>query len=150
MKQQIKRREKFPLTLVMAVLAGVLPGRAAPPTPPAPAAPPKSVFIMPSKPEEGRDPFFPDSTRPYQEAQALHPVIVPVVPTLKVQTILVNRNGEAFAVINDQTFAAGDEGDVITSSGRRVHLHCLTVDPRKNIVTVEAGGEQLTLNFTGN
>ncbi len=150
MKLQAKRSGKLPLMLAMAALAGGLPGRAAPPAPATPAAPPKSVFILPTKPEEGRDPFFPNSTRPYQEAQALHPVNVPVVPTLKVETILVNQDGKAFAVINDQTFAAGDEGDVITQTGRRVHLRCLAIDPRKNTVTVETGGVQVTLNYKAN
>jgi len=153
MKQQAKKSGKLPLMLVMAALAGALPGRAAPPapaTPATPAAPPKSVFILPTKPQEGRDPFFPNSSRPYEEARALHPGTIPAVPTLKVETILMNQKGEAFAVINDQTFAAGDEGDVITKAGRRVHLHCLAIDPRKNTVTVETGGVHVTLNYTGN
>ena len=79
--------------------------------------PPKSVFVIPSKPAEGRDPFFPDSIRPYEEVVAENNVNAPTATDLVVKTILVNQHGQAFAIINDQTFGVGDEGDVITSRG---------------------------------
>ena len=132
-------------------MAGVLRMPAAPPARPAtPPVPPKSVFVLPSRPQEGRDPFFPNSTRPYDEARVLNHIAAPAVTDLKVQTILVNPSGKAFAVLNDQTFAAGDEGDVITDSGRRIHVRCLEINPAKGAVTVESGGVQVTLNYRGN
>src|SRR5580700_2344733 len=88
---------------LVVALAGATPAFAGPPaTPDLP--PPKSVFILPSKPQEGRDPFFPDSIRPYEEAQAATASTAPPITDLVVKTILVNSHGEAFAMINDQTF----------------------------------------------
>ncbi len=39
-------------------------------------APIKSVFLLPSNPNEGRDPFFPNSTRPYEDIISKHAVDV--------------------------------------------------------------------------
>ena len=39
----------------------------------------RSVFILPSSPGEGRDPFFPDSTRPYKLAAAVNPRAADVI-----------------------------------------------------------------------
>ena len=39
----------------------------------------RSVFILPSSPGEGRDPFFPDSTRPYKLAAAANPRAADVI-----------------------------------------------------------------------
>lgn len=134
---------------LVVALAGTMPAFAAPPaTPDLP--PPKSVFIMPSKPQEGRDPFFPDSIRPYEEAQAANVSTAPPITDLVVKTILVNSHGEAFAMINDQTFGVGDEGDVITSSGRRIHIQCVNINAAKGTVIVESAGTSVTLTYSGN
>ena len=42
----------------------------APKAAPAKPAPARSVFVMPTSAHAGRDPFFPESTRPYEGAVA--------------------------------------------------------------------------------
>ncbi len=70
----------------------------------------RSVFILPSSPREGRDPFFPDSTRPYKLAAAANPRAADV--TSLVVKGFSGSMDHRFVIINNHTFAAGDEGDV--------------------------------------
>ncbi len=135
--------------LVAVLFGGMAGGLAAPPASAPDMPPPKSVFTMPAKPSEGRDPFFPDSIRPYEAAQAAAaPSNVPSITDLVVKTILVNGHGRAFAVINDQTFGVGDEGDVLTRSGRRIHIQCTGINAARGTVTVEVGEAMMTLTYT--
>lgn len=111
-----------------------------------PAAPVtiKSVFVMPTNPKEGHDPFFPDSTRPYEgvpSAQSSN-----LAETLTVNGI--TRMGDNFfVIIGNHTFGVGDEEDVKTSQGE-VHVRC--VDIKANSVTVEVNGQRHELSFSNN
>ena len=54
-----------------AALALLLPVVAAPGTQTdAPEVVSHSIFVIPTNPQEGRDPFFPNSSRPYESAPA--------------------------------------------------------------------------------
>ncbi len=63
----------LPAALLPVVLAGTLTLFAAPPQRPAQTETsktpemPKSTFVVPASPKEGRDPFFPQSNRLYSE-----------------------------------------------------------------------------------
>jgi len=142
--------KKLSAMLLVLSSAGMARGFAAPPARPPEPPPPKSVFIVPTRPQEGRDPFFPDSTRLFQAELASTKRNVPSVTDLVVKSILVNEHGQAFAIINDQTFAAGDEGDVITASGQRMHIQCLEINAAKSTVTIESGDTTATLTYSGN
>lgn len=94
---------------------------------------------MPSSPRDGRDPFFPESTRPYEDA---------VVAVAKPQTVDVAsftitghsvENGHEMVIINQRTFAVGDEREVMTSAGR-VRLHLIEI--HGNVAVVEANGSR--------
>ncbi|HTR43160.1 MAG TPA: hypothetical protein VMH87_16215 [Pseudomonadales bacterium] len=107
-------------------------------------APVQSVFTMPSTPSEGRDPFFPDSMRPYEDSMVK--VKRPVELT-SLQIKGFSQIGEQrYVIINNHTFGAGDEGDVITPDGR-IHIKCLSVGI--DTVMVESGGAQHLLRMTG-
>ncbi|HEY3760179.1 MAG TPA: hypothetical protein VGN23_00325 [Verrucomicrobiae bacterium] len=150
MKRKAQSFIKLSVAIAVMAFIGALRGIAAPPAA-APEVPPaKSVFIQPSKPSEGRDPFFPDSTRPYEVFAAAHTAVAtPTATDLIVNTILVNQRNQAFALINNQTFGVGDEGDVITSAGRRIHITCLSIDPVNQKVTVQFGDVTVTLTHSG-
>ncbi|HUA37046.1 MAG TPA: hypothetical protein VMA35_01450 [Candidatus Sulfopaludibacter sp.] len=102
-----------------------------------------STFVIPSNPQEGRDPFFPDSTRPYKLA-------APAVAQVADVTSLVVKGfsgsvDRRFVIINNHTFAAGDEGDVVTRSGR-IHLSCLEI--KTNSVVIEVGSQRHELFYS--
>ena len=105
-------------------------------------APSKSVFIRPTNPNEGRDPFFPNSMRPYQDFVPKHNS---AEPTTLVIRGFSEISGHRYVIINNHTFGEGDEGDVITPGGR-VHIHCLTVG--MDSVLVETDGSRHLLRFT--
>jgi hypothetical protein len=102
----------------------------------------RSIFILPSSPSEGRDPFFPDSTRPYKVAVAANPRVVDVN-----SLVVKGFSGSVdhrLVIINNHTFAAGDEGDVVTPAGR-IHLSCIEI--RTNSVVIEVGGQRHELFY---
>ncbi|HEY1787504.1 MAG TPA: hypothetical protein VGJ73_05080 [Verrucomicrobiae bacterium] len=105
-------------------------------------APVKSVFVLPTNPNEGRDPFYPNSMRPYQD-------FTPKQRTVDLTTLVIKGfseiAGHRYVIINNHTFAEGDEGDVLTPGGR-VHLRCLSVGI--DTVLVEANGERQLLRFS--
>jgi len=138
-----------------AALAAVSLSSIAAPTPaPAPAAAkpvaPKSTFAMPAAPAEGRDPFFPNSPRPYQTGVAPKANnAAPLAEVLFVKTIMPSSRG-AFAVINNHTFAPGEDGTVKTSDGRFITIHCVDVNMQTGDVTIEYSGARTVLHFIGN
>lgn len=130
------------ILLVSLALAGVPavfgdPSKAAPAKP----VPARSVFVMPTNMHEGRDPFYPESARPYEDA-------VTTKRSVDVNAFIVKGistvRGHSMAIINNHTFAVGDEGDVLTVSGR-VHLRCIEI--RANVVVIEANGSKHELNI---
>ena len=116
--------------------------------PAAPPSPPRSVFVQPANVKEGRDPFFPESVRTPTEATTSKttPNQSADVTSLKVRGISGTPD-HLLAIINNHTFGEGEEGDVLTSSGR-IHLRCLEV--RHDSVTVEINGRIQHLNLEAN
>lgn len=97
-------------------------------------APARSVFVMPTNAREGRDPFFPESSRPYEDAAAAKRTVDANAFAVKGISI---EHGHAMVIINNHTFAAGDEGDVLTTTGR---MHIRLVDIKTNVVVIEVNG----------
>jgi hypothetical protein len=133
-------RIKLQVCLVGALVAGLWPAAALPVDTNAPVL---SVFIMPSSPSEGRDPFFPNSMRPYEENRS-HTRHQADLTSLQIKGFS-EIAGQRYVIINNHTFGAGDEGDVITPEGR-IHIRCLQVGI--DSVLVESGGAQHLLKFS--
>lgn len=131
-------------SLILLFVAAGMPGafgepsKAMPVVKPAPA---KSVFVMPANPHEGRDPFFPESTRPYEDSPGAKHSLAETSFTVK--GISVER-GRAMVIINNHTFALGDEGDVLTAAGR-VHIRLAEIRP--TAVVIEANGTRREINI---
>ena len=71
----------------------------------------------------------------------------PTLTDLVVKTI-IGTPPRVFAIINNHTFAPGDDGDVILKDGRRLHIRILAINPKASTVTIEASGATVTLTFT--
>ena len=152
------------LSLVVIALGAMLPAlntrahaAAAPASAPAVAAKvekvaeiPRSVFVVPGAPPEGKDPFFPQSMRPY----ARQPVLVPITPTTNVPPPVVNVDlklkgisGTAekpLAIINNVTLTEGEERDVMTNTGKQ-RIKCLQI--KGEVVLVQIGIERRELRL---
>jgi hypothetical protein len=140
---------------LQCLLAALLPVAAVVPLPLFAAPPPQhakleiqqSVFDYPNNPSEGRDPFFPVSTRVYisnPENQTRGPSLTELILRSILGTPL-----RAFAIINNHTFAVGDDGDVTTKTGQRLHIHCVDINPKAGTATVEANGLSEVLHLSG-
>jgi hypothetical protein len=102
----------------------------------------RSVVVVPATPQEGRDPFFPDSTRTHEESGVSNRSAA--ISALVIRGFSGPQN-HRLVIINNHTFGVGDEGDVKTSGGR-VHLRCTEI--RTNSIVIEISGMKRELNFT--
>ncbi len=103
---------------------------------------PRSVFIQPSSPKEGRDPFFPNSLRPYASA------VVTSSPTTDLSSLFVQGTSGSpdhrLVIINNVTFGVGDDAEVITSQGR-IRIHCIAISDDSAVI--EAAGQSQILHY---
>jgi hypothetical protein len=116
---------------------------------PAPVAPaiPQSTFVIPQKATEGKDPFFPTSTRVYNVGRS-----APTnnVPSLSADLILRGISGtpeQPLAIINTTTFTTGETNEVLVKNGR-VRVQCLEIDMAIGRVVLQVGSERRELNLT--
>lgn len=150
-----------PVSRCLAVLAAVsclgLAATAAPSTKSAPAAEPaakpvvqqdipKSVFVIPSSPKEGRNPFFPYSAQP---APAPNPDPGGKNPT-PVDASGFVLNGitsppKRTAMINGRTFEPGEAGEVRTRNAYRVLIKCEEIRDDSAIINVDGKRIELRL-----
>jgi hypothetical protein len=131
--------------LLSAIFAAVLPVMAGPvmQTNEVVKPPPRSVFNQPANASEGRDPFFPSSIRPYQGAVVPGAHAVADVGALTIQGFS-GAPDHRLVIINNVTFAEGDDAEVSTSQGR-IHIHCLEIGV--NSAVVEANGQRHELRY---
>jgi hypothetical protein len=104
---------------------------------------PRSIFIQPANPQEGRDPFFPSSIRPYQGAVVPGTHAAADVGALTIEG-LSGSPDHRLVIINNVTFAVGDDAEVSTSQGR-IHIHCLEISG--NSAVIEANGQRHELRY---
>jgi hypothetical protein len=113
---------------------------------PADLEPPKSVFHVPTSPQDpAKDPFFPQSTRLRKSA-------VVTTPTTNHTTVFVELElkgisgavDRRLAIINSRTFGVGEEGDLPAGNGR---AHVRVVEIKDDSVVVLVNGEQRILRL---
>ena len=107
---------------------------------------PRSVFTIPAKAGDGRDPFFPLSRRMVVEAKpdkaTETPAPAPVAVSLK--GIARGAGGKRYALINDKTFTVGDENEVLIDNSR-VRIRCIEI--KEDSVIIEQNGARQELRM---
>jgi len=103
-----------------------------------------SPFTVPIGTKDGRDPFFPESTRTFDAMKAASQTNRTAEITSLTVPGISGTEGNLLAIINNHTFAAGDEGDVLTPSGR-VHLRCIEITPTYVVVVVNGRSHRINL-----
>jgi hypothetical protein len=143
MKLILKKLRNLSAVLLPTVVVGLLPLMAAPVISSTDTnTPSQSVFDLPDNPKEGRDPFFPNSKRPYMDRP--NPNGTSDVTSLKLGGI--SRHGNIIlAVINGETFAPGDDADVKTDTGK-IHIRCIQI--KASSVLVASGDTIVTLTLS--
>lgn len=114
-----------------------------PKTAPAKPVPAHSVFVMPSGPRDGRDPFFPESTRPYEGNPVAKHAVDESNFTVRGRSFV---GGQSMVIINNHTFGLGDSGDVLTSTGR-VHLHLVEIRPNSVVIEVNGNKREIPIDI---
>ena len=106
---------------------------------------PLSVFVVPATPKDGKDPFFPASTRPYVNLQ---PIVKGQKPqVIEVPLILTGITPSLkLGMVNGKTFSEGEEGDVVVN-GVRKKIRCLKVKEESIIIELLPEGERRELKM---
>ena len=107
---------------------------------------PQSTFTQPKRREEGRDPFFPKSIRPYGEEAK--PKNVPTVTPIAELTLkgISGTPEQPLAIINTTTFTVGEEGDVLTRAGK-IRIRCVEIRMSEGTVLIQVGGQSRELRL---
>lgn len=143
-------KTSFFLSLTFATLAFSLrPAHAAPPAPAKPTTNMvvKSVFTIPTNKDEGRDPFYPNSTRLWGAPLDAQPTSKPAQPSGVDCLVLKGLSGAVsnpLAMVNGRTMARGEDAEITTDCGRLL-VHC--VDITTNSVIVEVNGQRRELHL---
>lgn len=102
-----------------------------------------SIFVLPHSAKEGCDPFYPNSNRLYEEFAP------PTKHTFQASELVLHgisgTDDHRLVIINNHTFAEGDEGEVITAVGR-IHLRCVSIGANSAIVEVNGQRHELILS----
>jgi hypothetical protein len=122
--------------------------KAAPPAPAVvePAPLPLSTFVVPRQVTEGRDPFFPNSTRVYGSDSAS---VTNKGPTVVADLTLKGISGtpeQPLAIINTTTFTTGETNEVLIKNGR-VKIMCVEINMTAGTVLVQIGAERRELRL---
>lgn len=110
----------------------------------APVEIPQSIFVIPSNPKEGRNPFFPNSTFGVPLPPQVKPSIIPV----DINSFVLNgitSPPKRTAMINGRTFEVGEEGEVRLPSGGKELIKCEDIGPDWAIISSK--GQRRELRF---
>jgi hypothetical protein len=129
--------------------------RTANPAPPQPVAteapePPLSNFAIPRRASEGRDPFFPNSSRVYGTDSVAKSTNSTNAPTIAADLTLKGISGsteQPLAIINTTTFTTGEANEVILKGGRRVRIVCVEINMSAGTALVQVGAERRELRL---
>jgi hypothetical protein len=127
-----------------AGLVMVLPVAAVPVAQPAaPELVTRSTFANPTSPKDGRDPFYPNSLRPFDTVTAARPHTGDMS-----SLVLKGISGppdHRLVIINSHTLGVGDEENIVTPQGP-IHIRCVEIKERS--VVIESGGQRHELKYT--
>lgn len=105
---------------------------------------PQSVFVIPSNPKDGRNPFFPQSL-------TATPVVKPREgASVDLSGVVLNgitSPPRRTAMINGRTFEPGEEGEVRLPSGSKVMIKCEEIRADSTVIQINGMRRELRLRF---
>lgn len=104
---------------------------------------PQSVFVVPSQPAEGRNPFFPQSVA----VVAVAPKVTRESPVENFTFVLngITSPPRRTAMINGRTFEPSEEGEVRMANGAKILIKCLEI--RGDSALIDVGGQRRELRM---
>jgi hypothetical protein len=120
------------------------PAAAAKPDPAVEQEVPRAVFVVPTSPKEGRDPFFPNSTLSFPQAVTkTSPTTAAAPPKMSLMGISGTRE-RPLAILNGKTFGKGEEQEV-QSGNTKLRVRC--IDIKEDSVIIDVNGERQELHM---
>ncbi len=113
---------------------------------PAPVEIPKSVFVIPATPKEGRNPFFPQSAQPLPELDKSQKNR-PFEPGWFTLNGITPNGPKRTCMINSRTFEAGESGEVKLPSGARILIKCEEIRNDSVVIIVNGERRELRMRF---
>ena len=107
------------------------------------------MFIIPTTPQEGKDPFFPRSMRLFASPVVktnLQPAAAAAIAAELHLNGISGTTDRRLAIINNRTFEANEEGVVTSKSGPPARIRCLEIKTDSVVVQV-IGGERRVLSL---
>jgi hypothetical protein len=108
---------------------------------------PHSVFVVPANLQQGRNPFYPHSTRGMTQQQQAP--VRPSQPTIDISDLTLNgivpTGARPSAMINGRTFEVGEEGEVRLPNGQKLPVKLEEI--REDSVTVSVRGQRRELRL---
>lgn len=104
----------------------------------------QSIFNIPANPNEGRDPFFPNSRRFAAAKESTNSVPEPAFTVALLLQGISGAENNRLAIVNGRTLAEGEETE-LTVGNNRVHLRCIEI--KSDSVTVEIGNVRRELRL---
>lgn len=105
---------------------------------------PRSEFVFPSKASDGRDPFFPLSTRIRAEVKPANSTTPKPVSVSLTLNGISGTESKRYALINGKTFVVGDQLEVPVGDAR---VRVLCVEIREDAAIVEVNGSRQELRL---
>jgi hypothetical protein len=105
---------------------------------------PQSIYSLPSKPGQARDPFYPSRVIEVETAKAQPTNSHPSSVGCLVLKGLSGAPSNPLAMINGRTMARGEDAEINTDCGRLL-VHCVDITTNSAIVEVEGERRELRL-----
>lgn len=113
---------------------------------PDPAPVPVSVFVIPRKAGEGKDPFFPNSARVYGTETTVKAGGTPVIAADITLKGISGTPEQPLAILNTTTCTTGETAEIITKNSR-VKVQCLEINMAAGTVLLQIGSERRELRL---
>lgn len=113
---------------------------------PATSLAPQSIFMVPRKAADGKDPFFPNSSRVYgTDTVTKSTGPAPVVADLTLKGISGTPE-QPLAIINTTTCTTGETAEIITKNSR-IKVQCVEINMAAGTVLLQIGSERRELRL---
>jgi hypothetical protein len=105
---------------------------------------PLSIFVVPQKVTEGKDPFFPNSSRVYGAGSSARATNAPSIMADLTLKGISGTVEQPLAIINTTTFTTGEINEVLLKKGR-IKVQCLEINMVAGTVLLQVGGDRRQL-----
>ena len=105
---------------------------------------PPSIFVIPSQPNEGRNPFYPQSSTGFQAA----PIGKPHENTFDSSSFVLNgitSPPRRTAMINGRTFEPGESGEVKLPNGSKALIKCEQIGNESAVILINGQRKEVRL-----